>query len=113
MNGPLMTPKEFMEIENLLSTYGRYVHAGNRPIALRKALNHSSRPVKSIAALGRELDAMRNTQRQERQSQRSILQKAIASTNGHIQSLIGKIPAQEVVNLDLQLRTLAERASHL
>jgi len=120
MDGPLLTPKEFFEIENLLSTYVRYTHARNRPIALHKALKQPtrpSRPTQTMASMRRELESMRDaqqrTQADTRQGQREILQKAIATVNGRIQASIGKVPAHVIASLDLQLRSITERASHL
>lgn len=120
MDGPLLTPKEFRHIENTLAFYVRYQHAKHRPIALRKALKQPtrpSRPTQSMAGLKRELESIRVAQQKAhagtRQGQRETLQKAIAAANGRIQASIGKVPARVIVDLDLRLRSIAERASQL
>lgn len=109
MNAPLLAPKEFFEIENLLSAYAHKGHAG-RPAALRKALTHPGRPQRSLAAIGNELTSMLAVQRKAQQAEHETLQKAIAGANGKIHSLIGKIPAHQIANLDFQLRNIVARA---
>lgn len=115
--GPPLTPKEFFQIENLLSTYVHYQHARDRPIAMRKAMKQPTLPIRSVSSLGHELESMlatqQRTQANARQAQRETLQKAIADANGHIQASIGKAPAHVIAALDLQLRSITERASHL